>query len=86
MDDNVIKKVKEVLNGYVGGEVEIVETRRDPILSYSMAVRTKSNGCFIVVNSSNGWQVHDEFLLDEGKETLQDLEASDKGLAESIFL
>ena len=79
-----LTKIKKAIDDYVGNPVEIVETRQDPILGYSMAVRTKDHECFIVTKTSREYEVYEEFVLEEGQ-TLQDLESGEKGLIQSMF-
>jgi len=77
--------VKEAIEEYVSEEVDIIETRQDPLLDHSMAVRTEHHECFIMNKTSEGWEVYEEFALEKG-ETLQNLESSEESVVRSIFL
>ena len=74
--------LQECLDEYVGEKVEIVETRLDPLLGYSKAIRTKDHGCFITVQlAGHEITVHDEFELEKGQ-TLESLESSQKAMSD----
>ncbi len=58
----------------IGEPVKIVETRWDPNVSTSIAVRTEKHGCFLIQVFRGELEVLDCFELEENQKTLRSLE------------
>ncbi|MCK5609346.1 hypothetical protein KAR91_46160 [Candidatus Pacearchaeota archaeon] len=80
-DNNIIKCLEE----YVGEPIRLLNSRQDPMLSYSIVVETTNHGCFIINEVDGKLKVYTKFTL-EPNQSLKDLTSSEEGLVKSVSL
>ena len=74
MNSTIKKHILFVIKREVGEKVEIVETRKDPKVQGTYAVRTKNHGCFLICQTiEEGFEVLDTFDLEEGQKSLKSI-------------
>jgi hypothetical protein len=77
MDAGKCRAFTVAIEAEIGGSTEVVEYRRDPKVPQTYAVRTKSDGCYLVscgYTEDGSYEVIDSFELEDGQESLADLE------------
>ena len=69
------KLIQDAIEAEIGNEPkpEIVETRRDPKVTTTIVVRTKSDGCFVISVFEGKAEVIDTFQLEDQEDSPQTL-------------
>lgn len=75
--DRLQRLLQKAVDAEIGSPVEIVETRRDPKVTTTYAVRSKSDGCFLVQVFQGESEVIDTFELEEDQPTLRSLKVGE---------